>query len=224
MSVPNVLATRYAGADLAEIWSPEHKIVLERQLWIAVLRAQRDLGIDGARRRRRGLRGGRRPGRPRLDRRARAGHPPRREGAHRGVLRARRARAHPQGDDLARPHRERRAAAGTPLARGGARPRRRHPGPPGPARRRARGHRDGRSLAQRGRAGHHARQALRDRRRRDADRRPADRGAPRPLPAARHQGADGHRPGHARPARRRRRRASTSSRSGSPDTSASSRC
>ena len=46
MTVPNVLATRYAGADLAAIWSPEHKIVLERQLWIAVLRAQRDLGID----------------------------------------------------------------------------------------------------------------------------------------------------------------------------------
>ena len=45
MSVPNVLATRYAGADLAAIWSPEHKIVLERQLWIAVLQAQRDLGI-----------------------------------------------------------------------------------------------------------------------------------------------------------------------------------
>ena len=46
VTVPNVLATRYAAADLAEIWSPEHKIVLERQLWIAVLRAQRDLGID----------------------------------------------------------------------------------------------------------------------------------------------------------------------------------
>src|SRR5689334_6220590 len=46
MSVPNVLATRYAGADLAAIWSPEHKVVLERQLWIAVLRAQRDLGVD----------------------------------------------------------------------------------------------------------------------------------------------------------------------------------
>jgi adenylosuccinate lyase len=45
MSVPNVLASRYAGADLAGIWSPEHKIVLERQLWIAVLKAQRDLGI-----------------------------------------------------------------------------------------------------------------------------------------------------------------------------------
>jgi len=45
VAVPNVLATRYAGADLAAIWSPEHKIVLERQLWIAVLGAQRDLGI-----------------------------------------------------------------------------------------------------------------------------------------------------------------------------------
>ena len=44
--LPNVLANRYAGADLAAIWSPEHKIVLERQLWIAVLKAQRDLGID----------------------------------------------------------------------------------------------------------------------------------------------------------------------------------
>lgn len=46
MTVPNVLATRYAADDLARIWSPEHKIVLERQLWIAVLKAQRDLGID----------------------------------------------------------------------------------------------------------------------------------------------------------------------------------
>ncbi|MDN5745060.1 MAG: adenylosuccinate lyase [Nocardioidaceae bacterium] len=46
MTVPNVLASRYAAADLAEIWSPEHKIVLERQLWTAVLKAQKDLGID----------------------------------------------------------------------------------------------------------------------------------------------------------------------------------
>jgi len=45
MTVPNVLATRYAGADLAALWSPEHKIVLERRLWIAVLKAQKDLGI-----------------------------------------------------------------------------------------------------------------------------------------------------------------------------------
>jgi adenylosuccinate lyase len=46
VSVPNVLATRYASAELAEIWSPEHKIVLERRLWIAVLEAQRDLGVE----------------------------------------------------------------------------------------------------------------------------------------------------------------------------------
>ena len=46
MTVPNVLATRYAADDLVRIWSPEHKIVLERQLWIAVLKAQRDLGVD----------------------------------------------------------------------------------------------------------------------------------------------------------------------------------
>jgi adenylosuccinate lyase len=46
MSIPNVLAHRYAGDDLVRIWSPEHKVVLERQLWVAVLRAQRDLGVD----------------------------------------------------------------------------------------------------------------------------------------------------------------------------------
>ena len=44
--VPNVLATRYAGRDMAELWSAEHKVVLERRFWIAVLRAQRELGID----------------------------------------------------------------------------------------------------------------------------------------------------------------------------------
>lgn len=43
---PNVLASRYAGADLAALWSPEHKIVMERKLWIAVMRAQADLGIE----------------------------------------------------------------------------------------------------------------------------------------------------------------------------------
>jgi adenylosuccinate lyase len=43
--VPNVLAARYASADMARLWSPEHKVVLERELWLAVLEAQRDLGI-----------------------------------------------------------------------------------------------------------------------------------------------------------------------------------
>ncbi|MGI9578486.1 MAG: adenylosuccinate lyase [Microthrixaceae bacterium] len=44
--IPNVLAGRYASAEMVEIWSPEHKVVLERQLWLAVMRAQADLGID----------------------------------------------------------------------------------------------------------------------------------------------------------------------------------
>src|SRR5690606_38572432 len=44
-SVLNVLASRYASEAMARLWSPEHKIVLERQLWLAVLRAQKDLGI-----------------------------------------------------------------------------------------------------------------------------------------------------------------------------------
>jgi adenylosuccinate lyase len=44
--IPNVLAGRYASVALAELWSPEHKIVLERRLWLAVLNAQAELGID----------------------------------------------------------------------------------------------------------------------------------------------------------------------------------
>ncbi|MBF6355927.1 adenylosuccinate lyase [Nocardia higoensis] len=44
--VPNVLATRYASPQLVHLWSPEHKIVLERRLWLEVLRAQSELGID----------------------------------------------------------------------------------------------------------------------------------------------------------------------------------
>lgn len=44
--IPDVLATRYASAAMREIWSPEAKIVAERRLWLAVLRAQADLGVD----------------------------------------------------------------------------------------------------------------------------------------------------------------------------------
>jgi len=44
--LPNVLAARYASGPMARIWSPEHKVVLERQLWIAVMRAQAELGVD----------------------------------------------------------------------------------------------------------------------------------------------------------------------------------
>lgn len=44
--IPDVLAHRYASPRMRELWSPEHKIVLERQLWIAVLSAQRELGVE----------------------------------------------------------------------------------------------------------------------------------------------------------------------------------
>ena len=44
--IPDVLATRYASAELAELWSPRTKVVLERRLWVAVLRAQAALGVD----------------------------------------------------------------------------------------------------------------------------------------------------------------------------------
>lgn len=43
--IANVLAGRYAGTDMVELWSAEHKVVLERRLWLAVLRAQIDLGV-----------------------------------------------------------------------------------------------------------------------------------------------------------------------------------
>ena len=44
--IANVLSNRYASAELTELWSPEAKIIMERQLWIAVMKAQKDLGVD----------------------------------------------------------------------------------------------------------------------------------------------------------------------------------
>ena len=136
--LPNVLAARYASGPMAAIWSPEHKVVLERQLWVAVLRAQRDLGVDipdgaiedyvavidkvdlasiDARERV-----------TRHDVKARieefsalAGH----EHIHAGMT-------------LAGPHRERRAAAGPGRPRARPRPHGHGAGPPGRAGRRAR--------------------------------------------------------------------------------------
>jgi adenylosuccinate lyase len=44
--IPNVLAARYASSAMVELWSPQRKVVLERELWLAVLSAQRELGVD----------------------------------------------------------------------------------------------------------------------------------------------------------------------------------
>jgi len=42
----DVLAERYASPAMVAIWSARGKVVLEREYWIAVMRAQRELGVD----------------------------------------------------------------------------------------------------------------------------------------------------------------------------------
>lgn len=45
-NIPNVLAARYASQPMKAIWSAEGRIALERDYWIAVLKAQKDLGLE----------------------------------------------------------------------------------------------------------------------------------------------------------------------------------
>ncbi len=44
--IPDILADRYASPEMIEIWSPENKVKAERRYWIAVMRAQAQLGLD----------------------------------------------------------------------------------------------------------------------------------------------------------------------------------
>lgn len=44
--IPNILAQRYASPAMNALWSAEGRILLEREWWIAVMKAQRDLGLD----------------------------------------------------------------------------------------------------------------------------------------------------------------------------------
>jgi adenylosuccinate lyase len=44
--IGNVLANRYASAQMRALWSAESKIIAERRLWLAVLVGQRDLGVS----------------------------------------------------------------------------------------------------------------------------------------------------------------------------------
>ena len=44
--IPNILAERYASSEIKSIWSAEGRVVLERELWIAVMTAQQQLGLD----------------------------------------------------------------------------------------------------------------------------------------------------------------------------------
>jgi len=43
--IPNVLAERYASPAMKDIWSQHGRVALERDFWIAVMKAQRDLGV-----------------------------------------------------------------------------------------------------------------------------------------------------------------------------------
>lgn len=43
--IPNVLAERYASPAMKDIWSQQGRVALERDFWIAVMKAQRDLGV-----------------------------------------------------------------------------------------------------------------------------------------------------------------------------------
>ena len=45
-TIPNILALRYASTELKAIWSPRGKILMERDFWIAVMKAQKELGLD----------------------------------------------------------------------------------------------------------------------------------------------------------------------------------
>ena len=45
-STPNILAERYASPAMRAVWGMEGRVALERDFWIAVLKAQRDLGLE----------------------------------------------------------------------------------------------------------------------------------------------------------------------------------
>jgi adenylosuccinate lyase len=44
--IPNILAERYASTEMKTIWSAHNRIILERQLWLIILKAQKELGVD----------------------------------------------------------------------------------------------------------------------------------------------------------------------------------
>lgn len=44
--IPNILAERYASEAMCSVWSMEGRVRLERDYWIAVLRAQKGLGLE----------------------------------------------------------------------------------------------------------------------------------------------------------------------------------
>ncbi len=203
--VPNVLAARYASVDMADLWSPERKVVLERELWLAVLEAQADLGVelpDGVVEAYRSVvdvvdlasiedreRVTRHDVKARIDEFcALAGH----EQIHKAMT----------SRDLTENVEQLQVRRALELVRS------RHGGGAGPVGRacRRRGPGGGhRAHAQRARPGDHDGEALRQRRRGAAPGLRARRRPARAVSPAGHQGPGGHPTGHARPPRRRPR-------------------
>jgi adenylosuccinate lyase len=46
MVIPNILAERYASQEMVEVFDQRNRVVLERKLWIAVMKAQMELGLN----------------------------------------------------------------------------------------------------------------------------------------------------------------------------------
>ena len=45
-AIPNVFAERYASQAMTDIWSARAKVILEREFWIALMKAQQSLGLE----------------------------------------------------------------------------------------------------------------------------------------------------------------------------------
>lgn len=45
-TIPNILAMRYASQQMRNIWAATEKVRRERLLWLCILKAQQDLGLD----------------------------------------------------------------------------------------------------------------------------------------------------------------------------------
>lgn len=45
-SLKNILASRYATPILVDTWTPENKVILERKLWIAAMKGQKEQGLN----------------------------------------------------------------------------------------------------------------------------------------------------------------------------------
>ncbi|MEL6981430.1 MAG: adenylosuccinate lyase, partial [Actinomycetota bacterium] len=46
MTIPNILAERYASPEMCAIFDRRERVILERRFWVAVLEAQIELGLD----------------------------------------------------------------------------------------------------------------------------------------------------------------------------------